>query len=177
MASKGSDNNTELNGISIHCNFITNSDAKGCMVVLMQLNGFDDITVNLTRDNGSSHACTEISAPFGKNLNNVYVLGYDIEYDGSIGLIAVPGDVMVRESGGAFSECKVNETKSHQSFSKFAIHVRCIVYFDCETSDVLVISTVVVITILSVLIVLASFSIIFSIIRNMKTKKYDVLTV
>ena len=122
-----------MNGISVHCNFITNSDAKGCVVVLIHPNDFNDITVNLTRDNGSSHACTVISAPFGGNLNNVYVLGYDIEFDGSIGLIAVPGDVMVGETGG---ECKVNDTKSHQSSSKLAIqfiHVRCIVYFDCET--------------------------------------------
>ena len=42
--------------------------------------------------------------------------------------------------------------------------------FECETLDVLVISTVVVVTILSVLIVLASVTITFSIIRNIKTK-------
>ena len=120
MASKDPDSNTEMNDVSVHCDFITNSDAKGCMVVLIQPNGFNNITVNLTRDNGSSHACTEISAPvpFSGNLN---ILGYDIEYDGSIGLIAVPGEVMVRETGGAFSECKVNDTKSHKSSSKFAI--------------------------------------------------------
>ena len=72
--------------IAILCNFITGSNAQGCMVVLVV--EFSNLTVNLTRDN----ACTVKSLTQSATLH--YVFGFDIESDGYIGILPVPGVVI-----------------------------------------------------------------------------------
>ena len=68
--------------VTIQCEFITDSNAQGCMVVLV--GEFGNTTVNLTRN--STHAVMLNTIP-----NDVF--GFDIESDGSIRMLPVPGVV------------------------------------------------------------------------------------
>ena len=82
----------------LQCDFIASSNAQGCMVVLV--GEFENITGNVTRDvdnNSKSHTAV-LNAMYPLS-NYSTVFGYDIEFDGSIGTLAVPG-VLVRDPGG-----------------------------------------------------------------------------
>ena len=73
----GLPNTTAMHNITVLCEFITHSDAQGCMVVLV--NEYENITMNLTRSNGCS-----VTTLSGQELKYTGVFGFDIEADGSI---------------------------------------------------------------------------------------------
>ena len=73
------------------CDFIPDSDAQGCMVVL--LGESENTTVNLTRDD----KCTIIILPLTTFLNDAF--GFDIESDGSVGTLAIPGTIISATAG------------------------------------------------------------------------------
>ena len=72
--------------ITILCDFITGSNAQGCMVVLV--GDLNNSTMNLTRNSTWTMGALTKSA----NLHDVF--GFDIESDGSIGTLPVPGVVI-----------------------------------------------------------------------------------
>lgn len=77
------------------CEFITGSDAQGCMIILVSEH--KNITTNLTRDSSFTTITVRFNT-FQRLLCNPKVFGYDIESDGSIGSLAVPGIISVNLS-------------------------------------------------------------------------------
>ena len=78
------------NDIQIQCNFITGSDAQGCMVVLV--GDAINTTVNVTRCD--AHSCSVvilISQPLSCYFE---MFAYDIESDGSVGTLPIPGELL-----------------------------------------------------------------------------------
>ena len=71
--------------MDIRCEYISGSDAKGCKVMLV--GEADNVTVILNRDD----QCTIKNIQLSSKL--LYVLGYDIESDGSIGTLPVIGRI------------------------------------------------------------------------------------
>ena len=77
-------------GIRVQCIFVRGSNAQGCMVTLADDN--DGISVNLTRSKAS--LCIEAEFKLSGILSDYSaVWGYDIEDDGSVGNVAVPGTI------------------------------------------------------------------------------------
>ena len=85
----GSD--TMIASIKVQCDFITGSNAKGCMVVLV--GEFGNITANLEH-NGSE--VLNISHPLSCYHE---IFAYDIESDGSVGTLAVPRVIILSNDG------------------------------------------------------------------------------
>ena len=87
----------DLTMLRIRCLFITGSDARGCMVTLVAiLNGVETYTVNLTRQSNSGYVTISESVILSISLSiTCYdrVFAYDIEEDGSIGSLRVPGEL------------------------------------------------------------------------------------
>ena len=81
-------NVTLLSDISfrIECVFISGSDAEGCWVVLV--GDFHNHTLNLTRTNNSVITRVDYHVSCYKE-----VIGFDIESDGSVGTLAIPGKI------------------------------------------------------------------------------------
>ena len=78
----------DYDSVSIQCDFITGSNAQGCMVVLVGES--DNSTVNITR--GDSKECAVVKLDLIYPLHSYHkVIGFDIEADGSVGTLAVPG--------------------------------------------------------------------------------------
>ena len=76
--------------ITVQCMFVNGSTARGCMVVLVGQS--DNVTVNLTRDG----MCAADIFNDTHLLQNTYiagVIGYDIESDGTVGTLAIIGEL------------------------------------------------------------------------------------
>ena len=82
-------NPSNSNTVTIECDFIKNSDAQGCMVVLE--GEVDSEQLNLTRNNQSGRGVFVLKHPLSCYEE---VFGFDIESDGSVGTLAVPGVIM-----------------------------------------------------------------------------------
>ena len=78
--------------VTVQCDFITNSDAQGCMVVLV--GEFNNITANITRD--ATSGCLVIENVLNETFHKVF--GFDIESGGSVSSVAVPGVVLKNNS-------------------------------------------------------------------------------
>jgi hypothetical protein len=78
---------------SIQCEFIVRSKATGCMVVLTSEQGREEY--RLTRNTSSNLAILQVTL---RHVISSYleVEAFDIELDGSIGSVAVPGMFRVR---------------------------------------------------------------------------------
>ena len=74
--------------IIVQCTFIPGSDTQGCMVVLVGES--ENTTINLTRK-GFDTVAVEMINVTCPIINYTQVIGYDIESDESIGLLAVHG--------------------------------------------------------------------------------------
>ena len=102
----------------ILCTFIEDSDAYGCLV---HINDNDNRVKMLTRNTTINRACALIES--SENISEVY--GYDIEYDGSVGSLRVPGIALDNESSNSSLflnfDCKLlNDTLSPpSSYRKF----------------------------------------------------------
>ena len=66
--------------------FISGSDAEGCLVVLV--GDFNNHTLNLTRTNSSAITRVKYHVSCYKE-----VIGFNIEGDGSVGTLAIPGKI------------------------------------------------------------------------------------
>ena len=69
--------------IIVQCDFITGSNAQGCMVVLV--GEFENITVNLEQN-----GCDVVNVSHPLSCYHK-IFAFDIESDGSVGTLAVPG--------------------------------------------------------------------------------------
>ena len=75
--------------IRVKCDFITGSDAKGCMVLLYSQ--FGNFSMNLTKYvNEIAEAVVKVTHPLSCYTE---VFGFDIECDGSVGILAIPGNI------------------------------------------------------------------------------------
>ena len=92
------------NIFTVQCEFISGSNAQGCLVVL--IGQYDNITERLTRNNNTKLVYVKYPQSCYRN-----VIAFDIESNGSVGLIAVPG--YVKELTGR--RCNREETQSGQS--------------------------------------------------------------
>ena len=107
------DGGNDAGMVTVRCDFISGSDALGCMVVLV--GGLDNttVTVNLTRD-GSS-ACVIEALP--STMTFSHIIGFDIESDGSVGTLQVPGIITMTNSAEFASLCQPNEVTRQKPFS------------------------------------------------------------
>ena len=101
------DNDSVPGMVLVQCDFIPGSNAQGCMVILVGES--HNITVNLTRVGTLLTACVLESLPMTTPL--IEVFGYDIEFDGSVGTLQVPGISLVTNSTDSYLLCKPNKEK------------------------------------------------------------------
>ena len=73
----------------VQCDFVNGSTAVGCMVVLVGQS--DNITVNLTREGLNTSG--RISRDLLQTTCITKVFGYDIESDGTVGTLAIEGEL------------------------------------------------------------------------------------
>ena len=103
--------------IRVQCDFITGSNAQGCMVVFV---GDFNETLNLTRSENAS----DVSETYMFNLQYTIscfekVLAYDIERDGSIGSLAIYGVLHIVNNAGSLEDRKcLSDTSKQHSISK-----------------------------------------------------------
>ena len=81
-----------MNAVVVQCDFITGSNAQGCMVVLV--GDFSNTTHVLDRIDPCVLEFFNTTDPFMKSFCKVFA--FVIESDGSIGTLAVPGVIMSR---------------------------------------------------------------------------------
>ena len=104
------------NAFVVRCTFVNSSEAMGCRILL--LGTFDNTTATLTKDGtNSAEAVINTSYPVSCYTD---VFGYDIESDGSIGTLAVPGLLMTTNTS---SGMMCNPRLEHGPSSKdYIIH-------------------------------------------------------
>lgn len=107
-----------VDALTIQCEFVTGSNATGCMAVLT---GFEAYRVNLTKHPNANSTNLTISL---EHPGSCYteVEAFDIEADGSVGSLAVPGQLDL----GAESEtpctptqtstCKIDHSNNGNSY-------------------------------------------------------------
>ena len=100
--------------ITVKCDFLANSDAQGCMVVL--LGESNNLTVNITRDETIS-VCTVVVDAFNETFHTV--LGFDIESDGSVYDIGVPGVVLMASDTDNTALTCTSESDSDEVITTF----------------------------------------------------------
>ena len=86
---------TDSDSISVQCEFITGSDAQGCMVVLES--ALDNTTLTLSIVREDAYAVGTINTTRSLSCYQK-VSGFDIESNGSIGTLPVPGELMVNST-------------------------------------------------------------------------------
>ena len=92
----------------VSCDFLEGSDAKGCMVVL--LGTYNNVTVNISRTHPNSESVTDtvnVELPTFC-YNEMYA--FDIEYDGSIGTLAIPGHLNTMGESSMVPQCDINSS-------------------------------------------------------------------
>ena len=82
-----------VNASVIQCEFVAGSTASGCMVVLTGFVAHND--VNLTRDPNTNSATLTITLEHPPSCYTG-VEAFDIEFDGSVGSLAIPGQLAGR---------------------------------------------------------------------------------
>ena len=76
--------------ITVQCMFVNGSTARGCMVVLVSQS--HNVTVNLTRDDLCATGIFN-DTHLLQNVCITGVVGYDIESDGTVGTLAILGEL------------------------------------------------------------------------------------
>jgi hypothetical protein len=92
----------------LQCNFMDDSSAQGCMVVLVS--SFGTEKWNLTRNGTQSLEAVNVIYPLSC-YSQVY--GYDIESDGSLGTLAVQG--IIARNSSTVTRCVPDELKPRPS--------------------------------------------------------------
>ena len=109
------------NSILLQCEFITGTDAQGCSVVLLGRKEIDNVTftMNITKTDASSTLTI-----LERLINSTYLFscyqsvhGFDIESDGLVGALAVPGELLSAYNASLLSDpCSLNTaTENHPS--------------------------------------------------------------
>ena len=85
---------TQIEGVNttIQCEFITGSNATGCMVVLTNEEG-QKVQYNLTRNQSTNLATLTVTLELPLSCYDG-VEAFDIESDGSVGSLTVPGQII-----------------------------------------------------------------------------------
>ena len=79
----------ESANFNVQCHFIPGSDAQGCMVLL--IGQFDNHTMTLIRRRADMLHSEQLELKYRTLSCYHSVVVYDVESDGSIGTLAVPG--------------------------------------------------------------------------------------
>ena len=79
--------------IMVMCDFISGADAQGYMKVLV--GEMDNTTVNITREFLCTTGIIHLTLPLSCHRE---VIGFDIEFDGSVGTLAVPGAIIINRN-------------------------------------------------------------------------------
>ena len=102
----------DVNTVMIQCYFVNGSTAEGCMVVLVGELG--NTTENLTREN--PYRTINTSLPLSCYTG---VFGYDIESDGSVGTLPVPG--VISNAHNTIMICDLPVTESSKYDNKYQL--------------------------------------------------------
>ena len=82
---------------------MTGSNALGCMVVLVSV--YNNATVKLIRQNSSNNVEKSVIVTYPPSCYTK-VFGYDIENNGDIGNLAVPGELnKIASNSNSIAEC------------------------------------------------------------------------
>ena len=82
----------EDNKVMLQCIFVTGSDASGCLVMLYLVGDAENITVKLAKE--GKHICAMKVVNLTNSSTNINeILGFDIESNGSIGTLPIPGEL------------------------------------------------------------------------------------
>lgn len=100
----------DSNSFVVQCIFLTGSMAQGCNVVV--IGESDIITINFTRNSLCAADILELTSPVS---NYTQALGYDIEFDGSIGTLAVQGIIL--KNGSSIAPCVLSGLRPNPSKS------------------------------------------------------------
>ena len=103
------------NAFMLQCAFITGTEAQGCLVVLVS--EFGNSTWNLTRRSTCNSEIVNVTHP-PSNYSEVFA--FDIESDGSVGTLAVPGVLMMNAS--TTDPCTPGELKPSPSKFMYILH-------------------------------------------------------
>ena len=105
----------DANAFMLQCSFMNGSDAQGCMVVVV--GQFGNATRNLTRNSTHVTGTLNVTHPlscFSK------VFGFDIESDGSVETLAIPGVLMMNSI--TTGPCMPTTSEVKPSPSEFTLH-------------------------------------------------------
>ena len=92
----------------VYCDFLEGSDAMGCMVVL--LGTYSNVTINITRTHHNSESVNgtvNVEEPTFC-YNKMYA--FDIEYDGGIGTLTIPGHIDIKGESSMMPQCDINSS-------------------------------------------------------------------
>ena len=109
---------TQIEGVdtTIQCEFIIGSRATGCMVVLTSENG-PEVHYNLTRNQSTNSAAIIVILEYPLSCYDG-VRALDIESDGSVGSLAIPGQL--RSAGSSQNPCTSIEALPGNTSQKLA---------------------------------------------------------
>ena len=94
-------NELENNSFLVECHFMMNSTPYGCMVVITSVH-YEDVVLNLTRMSNSQANSVTVQDIVKVNRPAVcykHVSGFDIESNGAIGSLPIPGQLVMNSEG------------------------------------------------------------------------------
>ena len=90
----------DVSAFRVRCDFMAGSTAQGCVVVLVgELQG--NVTVNFMRGTAIDEVINTVHPTSCYNR----VVAYDIESDGSVGSLAVPGRILADTTSNSVATC------------------------------------------------------------------------
>ena len=92
----------------VQCDFIEGSDAQGCMVVFQSTS--DNVTVNITRRHGISNGANATVNVIEPTSCYQEVYAFDIECNGGIGTLAIPGQISTVGESSIVSQCETDSS-------------------------------------------------------------------
>ena len=99
------------NTFRIQCEFLSGSTALGCLVVL--ISDAENTTARLMRD--ADEAEMDISVTYSTSCYKK-VVAYDVEYDESVGNLAIPGVLIKVTNSNANNLCSPRDTTTPRRF-------------------------------------------------------------
>lgn len=108
------------NTLSVNCVFVNGSDTQECMVVFV--GELKNITTSLIRNNSETFMKVTINVTVNDEIFcfiGTKVFGYDIESNGSIGMLAIPG--VLNRTMDTF--CEKEEDTISREFTKFKTYL------------------------------------------------------
>ena len=158
----------EANVFTIQCEFITGSDATGCMVVLT---GFIPYHINLTRNPTTNLTISTVTLERPPSCYTG-VEAFDIESDGSVGSLTVPGQL----GGRSETPCAPIQTSPGKIKIRFLVVIIINLWYfivkpkATEPLSILIVMIVVItiVVIMAMVIILIAIIVIIILIRKCK---------